>query len=244
MYKGNFFLIPIILICIGFHKTFGQDEYSGVAPEKNKEILFDKIIGLENSGIVNGREYMIPFRGLKSHPFFDRQDASATVEYDGNKYHEMQILYDIYSDILVFKVLTRAGSFAFIELDKSRVGSFDAYNHHFKKYNLVDLKFNVDGYFDVLFERESMSLVVKRSKISRVIDRVAEYEEFDQYFLIDHGRWIKFRKMKSFYTLLKSKESKRRLDNFMSSNGIKGRNATDEDLKKIALFYYEIIQGK
>src|SRR4051812_49310890 len=69
-----------------------------------KEIWFDNIVGPENSGLVNGREYFIAFPGATSHPFFgSREMTGEKLVFHSQLYVNVPLLYDIFNDEIILR---------------------------------------------------------------------------------------------------------------------------------------------
>ena len=170
-----------------------------------KEIWFDNIIGQENSGLINGPEYFIPFQGFKTNPFFGSlKETNEKLRIDEMDYYNVPLLYDCYSDVLVLRIKNKSNLFAMLQLDKNRIQSFSLQGHQFQKMtNNISSKANQD-FYDVLYQNKNLSLVSKRSKISFVEDRQRKYKTRDKYYLIYNGQWKGLSKYRDFFQLKKT----------------------------------------
>ncbi|HWA33972.1 MAG TPA: hypothetical protein VG737_07580 [Cyclobacteriaceae bacterium] len=232
-----------------FGLLYSQDVYSqqlSVAEPlvyDQKEIWFDNIVGPENTGLLNGREYFIAFPGASSHPFFgSREVTNERLVFHSQLYVNVPLLYDIFTDEIILRHRDKRNQFTMIVLDKDRVESFTLYNHHFKR---KELKGAVEphlakGFFDVLFEGESISLVAKRRKTSYANVGVRDYQEDSRFFLIKGDQWIELGGKKSYYAL--SPRYKTEIQDFIKRQKIKVGRKNEADLIQVAK-HCDLLEG-
>jgi hypothetical protein len=197
------------------------------------ENWFDQVIGIENTGILNGRRYKVEFHSGGSNPFFGSGESRGAVTYNGQTY-SVPLLYDIYQDQVVVKHLTKSGAVWFVQLDKRIVTEFVLEGKRFKKYS--------DRYHQVVFESDRFSLVCKRAKISSVRNGIRNYLEDNQYFLLRPNTKTRFSSVSDFKKLLNQKADKEKFNAFISTENIKARTANDDDLNKVAQFVDNLLQ--
>jgi len=105
---------------IGF-ASHAQSQSSPSAPDV--ESWFDSVIGIANSGIIDGPEYKMEFVGYRSDPFLKADAVKGSVRYKGETFH-VPLIYDIYKDELIIKHPRSSGNIWFVQLDKKLVGNF------------------------------------------------------------------------------------------------------------------------
>ncbi len=203
----------------------------------NKESWFDKIVSRQNTSIINGPEYFMPFKGFSTTPFFGSMElANERVAYENQVYENVPLLYDIYDDVLVLRIRDKNGMFAMVSVDKSKVEGFTLYHHRFRK--LTGPKpgspVPVSQYFDVLYEGRNLMLVAKRSKSRHVSGYVTEYEPEEKYYFVKQGQWSQLSGVKSFYRLMEDKKDQ--INNFIESEKIRIKKKEEKDLIAIAAF--------
>jgi hypothetical protein len=226
--------IFVLLFLANMAAGFSQGTIvKGLTLEENTSIWFDQLIGQANSGIVNGREYQIPFKGFRTNPFFESEPRMATVFYNGYVYAQIPILYDIYNDAIVLCYRSSEGT-SFIQLDKEKIESFQLHSQPFKKI--------AGDFYEVLFSRTDFLLVARRIKTRQVQATVVDYERADRYYLIQNNEWIKLTGKKSFNKTL-TRAARKRVKAFVKENRIKKGRVTDSDLSRIVSFYYELKQN-
>lgn len=232
------FVLSFVLVCFGLPLAAQQGHYPILTNIDSAEIWFDKIVNPQNAAIVNGPAYSIPFRGYNSHPFYQSPESDRSfVQYDNDLYRNVDLLYDSYSDVLVYKCITDNNVF-FIKLDNTLVQRFDLHNRHFKKYN-EGISAGLGPYFEVLFEEKQFAVVVKRRKLERLNDRTRSYEEDDVHYILNSGKWTRITGSGSFSKQL-TKDRRKELATFIKSNRINVRKRRDEDLSKLGAFCYSL----
>jgi hypothetical protein len=238
----NLFAFSFILLCYSIVVSGQQSQYPILANVDSAEVWFDQIVNPQNAALVNGPVYSIPFKGYNSHPFYKSPESDRSfVHYDNDLYRNVDLLYDSYSDILVFKCATD-NSVYFIKMDPLLVQNFDLHNHHFKKYN-EGISAGLGPYFDVLFEEKQFAVVVKRLKAERFDGRTRYYEEDNVHYILNSGKWTRITGTGSFSKQLR-KDQRKELATFIKSNHINVRKRRDEDLSKLGAFCYSLIIKK
>jgi hypothetical protein len=208
-----------------------------------KEAWFDKTIGRENTELINGPEYFIPFQGASTHPFFgSRELTSEQVLFDGQLYTNVPLLYDIYSDILVLRFRDKNGLFAMIQLDEKKVEGFTLYSHRFRKIDHPKYSESAkgNGYYDILYEGKKIMLVAKRTKARSAGTAKAEYEVDEKYYLIRQNQWSHVSGTGSFYEFIKDK--KKQVLSFVKIKKIKVRKKDEKDLITLTSFCDSLIE--
>lgn len=127
---------------------------------------FDKIIGLENTKIYNGKRYYNIYKVTKdNHNFFTAPDfIKGNVVYDGASFFNTNLKYDTFNDKLIFEP-NGDKAFINIELIKDKVESFSFNTHHFvNSKSIIENKDLVNGYLEVLHQTQTLTLYAKRKK--------------------------------------------------------------------------------
>jgi hypothetical protein len=158
-----------------------------------KEIWFDSIVGVENSGIINGSEYFMPLPGSDTHPFFESRNLTfERLVFNGQLYGNVPLMYDLYNDILVLRYQDKNGSFVLIQLEESGVYSFTLYGHLFKKISSIDSGGKLQSQiFDILFEGNTIDLLAKRKKTRSVVGARPEYTYDENFYFLKNNQLIR-----------------------------------------------------
>lgn len=195
-----------------------------------KETWFDSIAGVDNSGLVNGPEYILYVKGAKTHPFFLTGETSGKVILRGQAYIA-PLKYDTHTQALVLRYVGHDSATRLVELEKEAITEFELFGHRFKN-------FKGRGYYDVLLETDSLSLVVNRTKKSFIKDRMLDFYPSDFFYLYEDGKWTVLRKKSSIVKLAGTREKSRLLRKFMRGERIKRRGFFDEEkLVKVIVYY-------
>lgn len=202
-----------------------------VSSPASVELYFDKITGIENSGIINGRQYKMGQIGAKTTPFFDQGEAPGMVKYDNGGFH-VPLIYDVVKDELVVKHISAQGLAWFIQLDKQRVHEFVIANRLFRRYDR--------GFHEILFGEGELMFLARRTKTGRIEKGILNYLSEDTYFIVDSGEWSPFRSTSSLLRTLETKEEKKQLKSFIQQKGIKVRKFQKEDLFAIGTYLIEL----
>jgi hypothetical protein len=218
--------------------TTAQSQYPALTNIDSAEVWFDQITYPENAAIVNGPAYHVPFRGLKTHPFYKSAESDRSfIWYDKDLYQHVELLYDSYGDILVLKSVTANGAL-FITLDEKFVLRFDLHGHHFKKFD-EGIQAGIGKYFDVLFEADMFAVVVQRRKLERLNGSTRDYLEDDVYYILDNGKWIRVSGSGSFSKTV-NKDQRKELSAFIKSNHLHVKKRKDDDMRKLGAFCYSL----
>lgn len=137
---------------------------------------FDGVVGVENTGLFNGIEY------IEQHITINEQQkflggiyfTPGRVIYDGQPYFDIEMKYNVYDDLL----LLRGTGSKPLQLHTSRVQEFSLYGHDF--INITgDTGAAVQGFYEVLLETDELSLLKKHTKRhKKFLDRSFVYFEF------------------------------------------------------------------
>jgi hypothetical protein len=206
--------------------------------------LFDDVIGIENTELINGPKYIVPFQVSGTHPFYHKSIAAAgSLTFIGQPYFNLNLLYDIYSDELVVQQLRATGTHDLITVYKTNVESFRIHDHTFRNYQSSKAQELgiVSGFYDVLYENAVFTLLVKRKKDTKVEMGLVQYENMDRYFFTRPGRKaIPFRGMQNFYQVLGDNDRKSELRSFVRKNNLKIKKS-ERDLIMTAGYCYTIL---
>jgi hypothetical protein len=229
----------VIILCCEAQITTATGAISG------KEHWYDQKIGIENTRILNGEEYVLPFHTTSTHPFFDNSSGiSGNVIYHGQFYDDLTLLFDIFSDNVILKHRRSSGNYSFIMLDKRKVDAFELGGRKFLKMTPPSPQIS-SGFFQLLYEGQTMSLVVRRKKTTKVESTgQLDFEISDKYFLIHDSIWTHIKGPKSFSDIFTSKEQSNQLRFFLRSNHIRFREQKEDDLVRISRWYDRVRQDK
>jgi hypothetical protein len=195
----------------------------------------DNLVGLENSGVINGPEYRMAFLGASTNPFFTVDANRELIRYNDQDFYA-PLLYDIYKDEVVIKYLSSGGRVWLVQLDKKLVREFTIQGRLFRNFNGL--------YREVLFDGDNLLLVSRKSKFEQTKNGIPNYQEHHEYFLGRSGKWKRVSGASAFRKMLDAKEDKQQLKLFLKQNRIKVGKFKDDQLTKVAAFVNDLRNKK
>ena len=218
------FILSIAGVGATIQPSFGQDK---VLSNNASLDAFDRAIGFENTGVVNGSVYKMSFFSASTNPFFSSGEILGTVRFMGNSY-AAPILYDLYQDEVVIKHLSAAGNAWFVKLNKNDVDEFILNERLFR---------NVKGsFYEVLFDGGTFKVFARRTKFEKVKNRIATYEIHDEYYIVKDSQWSRITGPARLAQVLANKEDKKKVSVFMREQHIRKKGFTGADFGKVAAF--------
>jgi hypothetical protein len=218
------FILSIAIVSVVCQKSIGQ----GNVLSHNKSLdAFDKAVGFENTGILNGTPYKMSFFSATTNPFFSSGEVPGTIRFRGSSY-SAPILYDLYQDEVVIKHISAAGNAWFVKLNKGDIDEFVLGNRLFR---------NINGsFYEVLFDGESFKVFARRTKIELVKRLIASYVAHDEYYLVKDSSWSRITGPIGLTRLLENKEDKGKVTSFMREQRIRRKRFTHSDIGNVAKF--------
>lgn len=196
-----------------------------------------------HSGLYNGRDYVEPVRTGDPHPFFLSDDwVEGNVEYDGRKYVNVPLMYDILSDRLVTELHFNGTP---IILVNEKLTHFSMADHSFERIvnETVNNSLPKTGFYDVLYSGTTKVIVRHQKMLQEKIESGEINIDFiarNHYFLFKDGSYFPVRSKKSVLKILV--DQKKALKQYA-----KGRMRIKRDqgasLARLAKFYDTLKQG-
>ena len=152
------------------------------------------LVGTRSSPVLNGKEYLL-YRPLeKEHPYLTNTWLKGTIDYNGDRYSDIFLLYDINTDQVITKYFT-GDAFCLV---KPFIGSFTLENRKFVQ--LRDSSVNL-GFYELLSDNK-VKVYAKREKIVRETATAAQeihrdFEERTRYLLYKNSGFIEVNNKKS-----------------------------------------------
>jgi hypothetical protein len=229
-------LIHWFLLCASsaVHAQLSADTLFLGAAVKNTIKFYSKSIQGQAS-LYNGSQYKEPNRSDNDqHPFFGSDDwVFGTVNYDGEFYDNVPLLYDITADKVVTENYYNADQIALVN---EKLNAFTIGKHTFAKISHKTLPRS--GFYQVLYDGESQ-VVVRRQKVIRekIVSQTIEIE-FDpryRYFLYKNGAYFQVRTKASVLRVLN--DEKTALRQFISRQKIRFKHSPETALQLVAAHY-------
>jgi hypothetical protein len=243
------YIIPILFcaaVTIFSQNVFGQAVSDSVNTRPvfaNVEDNFYIAIGPQ-SRLFNGVDYEFYDPSIKGNGYFLDNAAwnTGTIVYDGYRYKNVPLLYDIYAD----QVITLAYQSALkIQLLKDRVKSFDLLGHHiiYVEQDAAIPSAPKTGFYDELYGGK-IEVLAKREKsiqhtngFNGAID--SYFSATIDYYLYKNGTYYSISSGGSFLKLLKDKKSD--LQQYIRANKLKfNKQQKEQSMAQVAAYYDHI----
>ena len=126
---------------------------------------YDAIVSSGNTGLYNGTEFNDPFLNTDgTYRYLNGFDYSkGSVNYNGQYYSQVSLKYDLLEDNLLTRSDDNLSIFN-VKLISEFVSSFSIYNHNFVRLENTNLSFAGNGFFEIGYLGENLSLYIKRTK--------------------------------------------------------------------------------
>lgn len=166
-----------------FLSLFFTANLSGQTSTENEKyyIWFDKIVGVENTGLFNGLRYLEEFRTLNNnHKFFSTsQFIKGNLIYDGQSYYDIDMKYDLFEDQVIVNLQGKSGN-SITELNADRIEQFTLNGITFNR--VITNNENLNGFYAIITDNKGV-LCYKRYRKSqkKYIQNKNIYYKFSAY---------------------------------------------------------------
>jgi hypothetical protein len=197
----------------------------------------------EELHLFNGRlDKGYPYSFEEGTPYFLTNSWSrGTVNYEGKKYENVSLLYDVTLDELVYLYFDKVSR---IRLIKEKVSEFSLMDHSFIHLATGSLHGAslAPGFYDRLYYGK-VSLLARRTKHIETTFRHSGAERKvynkNQYFLQKGDEYLSIRNKRSFLSSLSDK--RKELQQYMRQNKLNFRKETEKTITKTLAYYNELI---
>lgn len=221
------------LVCV-FLVLFATHIRAQQTDQRDYYNWFDEQVGIENTGLFNGIRYKEMYR-IKNgkHKFYKSPDfQTAHLLYDGQPYYDIPMKYDLFDDQLIISLQTDTGS-SIMQLLKEEVTGFELDDRrfvHLKGIEIFKSKEQIDGFYEVLEEGQSLILYKKHRKLrKKILENKAILNEFrndNLYYVYHEGLFYPIKNKNDLIKIFP--ERKKQINAFFSGN--KYLMDTDYDL--------------
>lgn len=169
-----------------FFLLFLNVESQKIGPSGDLYTWFDSTVGEENAGLYQGLFYSNTDNFAKdSHPFFLTSNfLEGCLNYNGQKYCEINLKYDTYTDVLLTYPKGVSEQLV-LELEEQKLEQFMIEGHQFKVVEVAS-KDEKLGICEVLVENDAFLLLKKHSKTrNQIKDNLVvayKFEEKNKYY--------------------------------------------------------------
>lgn len=203
------------------YQSLSQGSFSleGFDLSGDLESWYDREIGLKNTVLQTGSLMDFSVKSRKSHPYFNTKFwVKGDLVYQGQSFESIPMIYNIEEDALVIQEVVYEHSGRPIKLISNQVSEFTLEGRTFKFIKESIGPFE-EGFFEMLYEGEEISLLAKRTKLLEINSTgELEYEEKDRYYLKKGNNYHTIYRKSSLIRLFKTHEKDIRL--FIRKNNI------------------------
>ena len=244
----NLFILVCLIFCGHICSSFAQNtaiDSTSQQPAFNKAVSMLNTSTNKESRLYNGPEYYLYDPSIKGTAYFQGVSSftKGSIYYDGAKFDDVPMLYDIYKDEVAVFFYNHILRFSLV---KSKLGWFNLLGHHFININadtLVSNQVLKSGIYDQLYNGKSQ-IIAKLSKDIQVTpsSTLGSESYFDTkktaYFIKFKGKFYAFSSQNSLIEILKDR--KKQLQQFIKSGNLKYRANPEDVMVKIAAYYDQI----
>lgn len=209
---------------------------------------FDQVVGIENTTLYNGVEYIETYRSSReNHKFLGSPEfVKGTVDYDGQLFYGVSMKYNVFDDELLVRLPNRRGE-SIIQLLRSNTGGFTIVNKQFVNINdPVATSNRITGFYEILFTTKAFILYKKygknRHKRFQANSVVYDFlESKDQFLLLRDEQYIPISARRDISDIFP--QFKKDLKNYYTNNPT-FRNLDKETLFKVLLKQVVVLLNK
>ena len=200
---------------------------------------YDIAIG-RNSFLYTGRVYNNKYSSVQGHQFFmDDYWEEGLIWYKGQQFDSVNLMYEIFNDEVLVESFTSRGALAPIKLHTADVVSFKVFGHIFVRLQPDSSQSIKAGFYDVLFDGNTVQLYSRRSKEivkSNDVNTVAEsFIQKDKYYIFKDGQYYQVKKKGTVLKVLE--DHKKELKKFVKANMLSFSIDRERSLIEVSRYY-------
>ncbi|MDT0647942.1 hypothetical protein RM545_14685 [Zunongwangia sp. F260] len=214
-------------------------------PEKQYLMLYDNVIGLENTSLYNGVEYVEEYRTInREHQFFPSRDfVEGNLQYDDEIFYDVFLKFDVYNNRLI-AALKSGNKETVLQLISEKVDWFQVYEKIFINVGSYE---NISGFLELL-AGSNTSGIYKQYVLDPIEmrDKQFVYYEFkprdSRYYLLKDNQYFLVDSSKDFINVFPNE--KERIRKFYKSNKNLLKASRDQFMKKLYIELNGILMAK
>lgn len=238
MTKGDSLPLFCIVLLLFLTTTVAQSK-----SETDLYNWFDTSLGKENLAVNNGSIHFNYDAAISNkHRYLDTNTfVMGSINYEGQKYHEMALKYDICDDVLVLKPAIES-EYVAVNLIQEKVNSFVIHGKKFAK--LVDASGTVfkNGYYEEKSIGTVFTLYINhfksKSKVVAGEFTQVDYNLNNTFLLKNKNTWTMIDTKRSIQKLFP--KLKRKIDDFYSANQALEKNAKPTFLENLMVYIHNL----
>jgi hypothetical protein len=191
----------------------------------------------DQSNLYNGSEYVAPSRTNEQHAFFESDDwMIGNVNYDGQRYEGIPLMYDLTADVLVTELYNSNQ----IYLVSEKVKSFTLGKYMFERLDdeNYDKTIPQTGFYQVLYKGPT-KVVSRKQKLKQ--EKIVSYQlernfkPRTRYYIFKDNKYYQVSSKGSIIKVLNDEQ--RGLKEFAKKNKIKYKQDPEGALVKLSEYY-------
>jgi len=221
-----------------YAQSNNQAAISGADAAVKAENYFNKAIG-QQSRLYNGAAYAGYYSNIEGSAYFQEigDFSNGTVWYDGFRYDNIPLKYDIFKDVMVTILNDNSSLFSLVS---EKVSAVKFNNHQFVYLTIQpeEETTNLKSGFYALAYDGKLKVLVRSTKVTReIIDVVAKqvFTSRTSYFLLKDNVYYQVSSESSFMEVLKDQKSS--LKKYLKENKIKFNKDPEKAMIVLANYY-------
>jgi hypothetical protein len=205
---------------------------------KNSLAVYAKTEFREAS-LYNGCQYLRPEQSSDDeHPYFKVDDwAIGAVEYDGEIFENVPLLYDLWNDKVITEHYRNASE---IELIAEKLSGFTIAEYSFRRIEneAVGNSPPQTGYYQILYDGPSRTIAHWKKNVLRTTSETGVVIDFDEkikYYILKNGRYFPVKGKASALKLFS--DEKKPLKQFIISSKLRFDNNPAAAIARVSEFY-------
>lgn len=198
------------LLSLSLCVLIGTSAFSQTNSENIRYKTYDRIVGLENTGLYNGTEFTDPYLNTNgTYRYYNGFDYTrGSVTYNGQYYADVFLKYDLLEDNLLSRSDDNLSVFN-VKLIPDFVESFSIHGHNFVRLPDAAIKLGGNGFYEVAYLGNDTALYIKHNKKMRdkALKKGMQYSflNANYYLLKYHGAYTVVRSQRDFRKLFPEK---------------------------------------
>ena len=215
-----------------------------VLPPAQQVVLLYKDSVKENLRLYNGNEFAGNYPGVPGHPFFEYPDPrQGSIFYDGVRYPDVQLSYDIINDEIIF---TDPVKNRVIKLVAQKVDWFTIQDHLFVNIrpDSNSVNFPGSGFYEALYDGAALVLSKRKKQYDQSLkaDEASKFIEWTSYYIRKDGVYHSINNKRSMMSVYK--DQKPELEKYMDQQGLNFKKDPVTTMVKITDFYTQLKKNK
>jgi hypothetical protein len=210
----KYIICSLVIYCLApesnAQPVVADTAFASVAARNTIKVYEKYIEGQEL--IYSGSLYKELLRTNESHPYFLTAEWTfESVRFEGEKFDNVPLLYDIIADLLITESVTGNTQ----ALPRDRVDNFSIQGHFFERVENKDFQNSLprSGFFEVLYNGKTKVLCLRQKQLQEKADNnkiEMDFYEKWKYFVLRDGRYFQVKSKSSIIKLLADRKAELR----------------------------------